>query len=82
MVRLIKEYIKMKKNEFKCKCLFYGFVGELIDNNKEITSFIQRLYEELKDVPDEELRKEFISKFSELIHAQAVKERETVNKEK
>lgn len=65
---MFRLWLKMKKNEIKVKLQLYSVLAILIDNNKDIITFVQKLYEELKDVPIEELRKEFISKTVELIH--------------
>ena len=64
-------FIKMKKNEWKVKAMFYGTIVQIMDNQdeiKDILDLVKRLYEELKDVPTEDLQKEFISKLAELIH--------------
>ncbi len=69
-------YLKMKKAEWKVKLSFYGTIASIIDNQKPIITMIQTLFEELKNVPPEELKSEFINKIAELAHEQAVKERE------
>lgn len=61
-------YLKMKKNEWKVKAMFYGTIAALIDNQKEVLVLLQKMYVVLKDVPAEELQKEFISKLAEIIH--------------
>ena len=64
-------YFKMKKNEWTVKKMFYGAIVQLMDNQDEIKDMInlvKKLYEELKDVPTEDLQKEFVSKLSEIIH--------------
>ena len=64
-------YIKYKFNEWKVKAIFYGTIVQLMDNQDEIKDMInlvKKLYEELKDVPAEDLQKEFISKLAEIIH--------------
>ena len=64
-------YIKYKFNEWKVKTIFYGAIVQLIDNQDEIKDMInlvKKLYEELKDVPSEDLQKEFIGKLAEIIH--------------
>ena len=65
---MIKNYIKMKKNEWRIKAAVYGAIAGLIDNQKELLSMLQKMYVALKDVPAEELQKEFISKLAEIIH--------------
>ena len=64
-------YIKYKFNEWKVKKIFYGTIIQIMDNQDEIKDMInlvKKLYEELKDVPTEDLQKEFIGKLAEIIH--------------
>ena len=64
-------YFKMKKNEWTVKKMFYGAIVQLMDNQDEIKDMInlvKKLYEELKDIPAEDLHKEFIGKLAEIIH--------------
>lgn len=61
-------FIRMKRNEWKIKAVFYGTIAALIDNQKEVLEFIQKMYIALKDVPAEELQKEFIAKLADIIH--------------
>ena len=64
-------YIKYKFNEWKVKEIFYGAIVQLMDNQDEIKDMInlvKKLYEELKDIPAEDLQKEFIGKLAEIIH--------------
>lgn len=69
-------YFMMKRNEWKVKAMFYGTIASIMDEQKDIIGFVQRLYGALKDVPMEDLRKELISNIASLAHEQAVKERE------
>ena len=64
-------YFIMKRNEWKVKAMLYGTIAQIMDNQDEIKDMInlvKRLYEELKDVPTEDLQKEFVSKLAEIIH--------------
>lgn len=61
-------YLIMKKNEWKVKAMLYGAIAALIDNQKEVLMLLQRMYTALKDVPAEELQKEFVNKLAEIIH--------------
>ena len=64
-------YFKMKKNKWTVKKMFYGAIVQLMDNQDEIKDMInlvKKLYEELKDIPAEDLQKEFIGKLAEIIH--------------
>ena len=70
-------FIKMKKNEWKVKAMFYGTIIQIMDNQDEIKDMldlVKRLYEELKDVPTEDLQKEFVSKLAEIIHNEEIKD--------
>lgn len=70
-------YFKMKRNEWKVKAMFYGTIAQIMDNQEEIKNVInlaKKLYEELKDVPTEDLQKEFVSKLAEIIHSENQKE--------
>ena len=65
------EYITYKKNEWKVKAMLYGTIAQIMDNQDEIKDMldlVKRLYEELKDVPTEDLQKEFVSALAEIIH--------------
>ena len=64
-------FIKMKKNELKVKAMFYGTIIQIMDNQDEIKDMldlVKRLYEELKDVPTEDLQNEFVGKLAGIIH--------------
>ena len=68
---MLKKYITYKKNEWKVKAMLYGTIAQIIDNQDEIKDMInlvKKLYEELKDVPTEDLQKELVSKLAEIIH--------------
>ena len=64
-------YFKMKKNEWTVKKMLYGTIAQIMDNQDEIKDMldlVKRLYEELKDIPTEDLQKEFVSVLAEIIH--------------
>ena len=68
----------MKVAEIKVKTAFYEKIATVMDSQKEITNAIElvkRLYTELKDVPLEELRSEFVEKLAKLVHEDAEKKR-------
>ena len=68
---MLKKYITYKKNEWKVKEMLYGTIAQIMDNQDEIKDMldlVKRLYGELKDVPTEDLQKEFVSKLAEIIH--------------
>lgn len=61
-------FIRMKRAEWKVKAMFYGTIAALLDNQKEITELLQKMYVALKDVSADDLQKEFISKLAKIIH--------------
>ena len=72
---MLKKYITYKKNEWKVKAMLYGTIIQIMDNQDEIKDMldlVKRLYEELKDVPTEDLQKEFVSTLAEIIHNEQV----------
>lgn len=73
---MIREYFRMKKQEILVKSKLYGMILAFADEQEDLVKLVKCLYTELKDVPTNELRKEFISKIAELAHAEAVKQRE------
>ena len=72
---MLKKYITYKFNEWKVKAMLYGTIAQIMDNQDEIKDMldlVKRLYEELKDVPTEDLQKEFVSALAEIIHNEQV----------
>ena len=68
---MLKKYITYKFSEWKVKAMLYGTIAQIMDNQDEIKDMInlvKKLYEELKDIPTEDLQKEFIGKLAEVIH--------------
>lgn len=61
-------YLKMKKNEWKVKAFLYGAIAAVLDNQKDVLALLQKMYIALKDVPADELQKEFVTKLAEIIH--------------
>jgi len=67
-IKYMITYFKMKKNEWKIKNTIYGMIASVIDNQKELVEFAQKLYDGLKDVSAEDMQKELIAKIAELVH--------------
>lgn len=65
-------FIKMKRNEWKIKAAVYGVIAAFLDNQKGISELVQKMYIALKDLPEDELREELISKLAEIIQARQV----------
>lgn len=72
---MIKNWLEMKKKEIIVKNKLYGIILAFADEQENLFKLVKDLYVELKDVPMNELRKEFIGKLAEIIHAQAERER-------
>lgn len=64
---MIREYIRMKKNEWKVKAQFYGVISFFLDSQKDIVAFVRKMYDALKDVEGAELRDMLVSKIVEAI---------------
>lgn len=81
-MNIIKYWImkrKMKHDEVMVKAMFYGTIASIVENKEEIKGYldiVKKLLDELKDVPANELRKEFMGKLAEVIHEEAKKQRE------
>lgn len=65
---MIRNYLRMKKNEWKIKAMIYSTIATLIDGQKEFLELLHKMYVSLKDVPAEELQKEFVTKLAEIVH--------------
>lgn len=61
-------YFKMKKKEWEIKLIFYKALITIIEEKKDILDLLHKMYIALKDVPVDELQKEFISNLVEIIH--------------
>ena len=75
-MKMIKAYIEMKKKEILVKSRLYGMILEIAHEKEDLIRVIKDLYEALKGVSVDKLRKEFVAKIAELAHAEAVKQRE------
>ena len=73
-MKMIKAYIEMKKKEILVKSRLYGMILEIADEKEDLIRVIKDLYESLKGVSADELRKEFIGKLAEIIHSSNSKE--------
>ena len=66
----------MKKREIELKTRLYGLALDFLDEIENLIGLVKNLYTELKDVPMNELRSEFIKKLAEIIHSENNKNRE------
>ncbi len=61
-------YIKMKRNEWKLKCMFYGALIKTVESRKDTADIIRKLYKLIKETPNDNLRQQFIKSLAETIH--------------
>lgn len=72
---MIRKWFKVKKLELELKFITYSTVNKLITEKSEAAALLARLYTSLKEAPPEDLKNQFISELSHIIHEQAEKER-------
>ncbi len=73
---MIKTWLEMKKKEILVKSKLYSMILAFADEKEDLVKLVKDLYVELKDVPMNELRKEFVGKLAEIIHNESKKQRE------
>ena len=61
-------YLKMRRDEIRVKAMVYGAIVDIMENQKELLSFFQKLYAALKDVPPDELQRQFVGRLAQIIH--------------
>lgn len=65
---MIKNYIKMKKAEFKVKATLYGTIASMMDSYKEYMPALKSLADFAKDYQGADFQNDFIGKLAEVIH--------------
>lgn len=65
---MLKEWLKMKRQEIAIKSCVYRTILTVTNEKSEIIDLIKNLYSALKDVPVDELRSEFINNLAHIIH--------------
>lgn len=61
-------YLKMKRNELKVKAALYKMAANIMDSQKDLFDLFRKMFIALKDVPEEELKTEFVKQLAEIIH--------------
>ena len=74
MIKAIKNYFKMKSNEWKVKAKLYGALSSFIDNYSEITNTVTKMYNLLKDLNSDEMKELLVEKIAEIVHNNAQEE--------
>lgn len=65
---MIKEYIKMKKAEFKVKAMVYGTITNVADKYKEYAPAIEKMVEFAKSYQWADFQNDFMGRLAEVIH--------------
>ena len=65
---MLINWYRAKKAEYKVKAMFYGVILGVIENQEPLIAMVKTLFAELKDVPADELKDEFMSKVAEVVH--------------
>lgn len=65
---MIKEYIKMKRAEFKLKAMVYGTVANVTDKYKEYAPAIEKILDYAKNYQGADFQNDFTGKMAEVIH--------------
>lgn len=76
---MLKNYILMKKNEWKIKNAIYNSILGFMENKQDIVNTVKNLFDSVKDMSGEEIRDKFIGKLAEIVHEESKKQRD--NKE-
>lgn len=64
----MRHFFRMKKYEWKVKTMIYGAIISMSEQQRGIMELLQKLYTAFKDMPEEELKREFIEKLAGIIH--------------
>ena len=65
---IIVKWFKNKVFEIEMKYAIYSTIEEFIKEQEDIIKFVKKLYIVLKDVPIEDLKKEFVHAIAEVVH--------------
>lgn len=65
---MIKNYIKMKKAEYKVKAMVYGTIADIADGFKEYKPAIERILEFAKSYSGSNFQTDFMKELAEVIH--------------
>nr|WP_035317565.1 hypothetical protein [Clostridium sp. 12(A)] len=71
---MIRNWLKMKRQEVQLKLTFYTYINEFIKNKKSLCDLTYKLYISLKDEPIEELKDKFIESLAKIIHESTLKD--------
>jgi hypothetical protein len=73
---MLKNYITMKKNEWKIKNAIYNSILGFMESKQDIVNTTKKLFDSVKDMSGEEIRDEFIGKLAEIVHEESKRQRD------
>lgn len=79
MIKLIKNWYKIKKIQSEMKAEFYGMIGTIIREKEYIKELVENTYDVLKDTPKEELQQKLIEQIALLVHETNQENRDTID---
>ena len=65
---IIIKWFMMKKKEIEVKLAFYTVFSQLCENYSSYFTIIEDLFNQLKDVPTDQIRDQFLEKLAEIVH--------------
>lgn len=68
---IIIKWFMMKKKEIEVKLAFYTVLNQLCENYSSYFTLIEDLFNQLKDVPTDQIRDQFLEKLAEIVHNEA-----------
>lgn len=79
MIKLIKNWYKIKKIQIEMKAEFYGMIGTIIREKEDIKELVENTYDVLKGTPKEELQQKLIEQIALLVHETNQENRDTID---
>ncbi len=68
MFKMIKKMFSTKIMEIELKYKLYSFINQFLNNQNEYINFYKKIYETLKDVPQDKLYEQLIISVAEIVH--------------
>lgn len=68
MFKMIKKMFSTKVMEIELKYKLYSFINQFLNNQNEYINFYKKIYETLKDVPQDKLYEQLIISVAEIVH--------------
>lgn len=78
---MLKNYILMKKNEWKIKNAIYNSILGFMENKQDIVNTAKNLFDSVKNMSGDEIRDEFIGKLAAIVHEESKRQRDNKDAE-